>query len=186
MIFQNFRQGRIEDFYTYLYPDMLVYASSLPGGNEIAMAEDWVQDAVEKAYLNKEKFSSAAHWKAFMITCVRNKAISGIRVRTSKQNYIEYSSRQESITDDILSDYIELETRTRLFNAIATLPEELRQIFNLGFEEGLRNQEIAERLGVAVITVKKRKARMIGRLRELLGVDPTMLLLLMLLETDIS
>ncbi len=44
---------------------------------------------------------------------------------------------------------------------------------------GLRNAEIAERLGVAEITVKKRKARMLAMLRERLGPEAYLLLILL-------
>ncbi len=175
-IFLNFCRGKIDDFYSYLYPDLLIYASSRLSGNDVTTAEDLVQDAVEKAYLNAESFSSAAQWKAFIITCIRNRAISLIRKENAKGNYLNETFNSSMLTRDVMTDYIEVETRTRLFNAIATLPPELRQIFNLSFEEGLRNPEIAARLGVAEITIKKRKARLITRLRDIFGISPDLLL----------
>ena len=81
---------------------------------------------------------------------------------------------------DALHDYIELETRTRLYNAISSLPDDLRQVFNLSFEQGLRNPQIASMLGVAEITIKKRKAKLISRLRAMLGEEDRMLLLIAL------
>ena len=181
-IFLNFCRGKIDDFYSYLYPDLLIYASSLLSGNDVTTAEDLVQDAVEKAYLNAESFSSAAQWKAFIITCIRNRAISLIRKENAKGNYLNETFSPSMLTRDVMTDYIEVETRTRLFNAIATLPPELRQIFNLSFEEGLRNPEIAARLGVAEITIKKRKARLITRLRDIFGISPELLLAIKILS----
>ena len=141
-----------------------------------------MQDAVEKAYLNAESFSSAAQWKAFIITCIRNRAISLIRKENAKGNYLNETFNPSMLTRDVMTDYIEVETRTRLFNAIATLPPELRQIFNLSFEEGLRNPEIAARLGVAEITIKKRKARLITRLRDIFGISPELILAIKILS----
>lgn len=46
-----------------------------------------------------------------------------------------------------------------LFNAIHSLPDRERQIFELSFIEGLKNIEIAEQLGVSDSTVKKAKAK---------------------------
>ncbi|ROT08871.1 RNA polymerase sigma factor [Lepagella muris] len=105
-----------------------------------------------------------------------NRAISLIRKENAKGNYLNETFNSSMLTRDVMTDYIEVETRTRLFNAIATLPPELRQIFNLSFEEGLRNPEIAARLGVAEITIKKRKARLITRLRDIFGISPDLLL----------
>ena len=181
-IFLNFCRGKIDDFYSYLYPDLLIYASSRLSGNDVTTAEDLVQDAVEKAYLNAESFSSAAQWKAFIITCIRNRAISLIRKENAKGNYLNETFNPSMLTRDVMTDYIEVETRPRLFNAIATLPPELRQIFNLSFEEGLRNPEIAARLGVAEITIKKRKARLITRLRDIFGISPELILAIKILS----
>lgn len=178
IIFQEFCQGKIEGFYTYFYPDLLVYALSLSPGNDVASAEDWVQEAVEKAYYNRFSFKSPAHWKAFIITCIRNRGISAMRNRGARENYIGSMDASDMVTEDAMTDYIEVETRSRLFNAISSLPEEYRRIFHLSFEEGLKNRQIAEMLGVAEITIKKRKARMIEHLRKIFGNDPYILLLL--------
>ena len=53
---------------------------------------------------------------------------------------------------------IDQETQLLLFNAIHSLPDRERQIFELSFIEGLKNIEIAEQLGVSDSTVKKAKA----------------------------
>ncbi|MEZ3550586.1 MAG: sigma-70 family RNA polymerase sigma factor [Muribaculaceae bacterium] len=170
-IFEDFRKGRIEGFYTHVYPDILVYATSLLHGELAMRAEDFVQDAVEASYRRREEFRSAGEWKSFMIACIRNRIISWKRHCDARENYVANLDDDVVVTTDALHDYIEVETRIRLYNAIATLPEQLRQVFALSFEEGLRNSEIAARLGVAEITVKKRKARLIERLRILIGDD---------------
>ena len=61
-----------------------------------------------------------------------------------------------------------------LFNAIHSLPDRERQIFELSFIEGLKNIEIAEQLGVSDSTVKKAKAKVLEILREEL--DPRLFL----------
>jgi len=180
-IFENFCRGKIDDFYTYLYPDILVYATSLLQGEYAVKAEDFVQDAVEASYKRRDEFVSAGQWKAFMITCIRNKAISLKRHRDAYDNYVASIGDDMLFSADVLNDYIEIETRTRLYNAIAGLPEELRQVFNLSFEEGLRNPEIARRLGVAEITVKKRKHRLIENLRRVMGHDADLWIIIALI-----
>ena len=54
---------------------------------------------------------------------------------------------------------IDQETQLLLFNAIHSLPDRERQIFELSFIEGLKNIEIAEQLGVSDSTVKRRKPK---------------------------
>ena len=69
---------------------------------------------------------------------------------------------------------INQETQLLLFNAIHSLPDRERQIFELSFIEGLKNIEIAEQLGVSDSTVKKAKAKALEILREKL--DPRLFL----------
>ena len=78
---------------------------------------------------------------------------------------------------------IEQETLSLLYEAIESLPEKYRKIFDLSFEQGLRNAEIARQLEIAEITVKKRKARLIDLLKERLKgkLDDRSLELLLLL-----
>ncbi|MDE6380741.1 MAG: sigma-70 family RNA polymerase sigma factor [Muribaculaceae bacterium] len=161
----SFIEGDIEYFYTYVYADMILYASSCLPGQLSIMAEDCVQNAVEKAYGRRSDFTSAAQWKAFLITCIRNKAISYLRNSNASERYQEFVIGLGELHEDILLDYIRQETLQRLYAAIDGLPQEMRDLLEMSFEEGLKNSEIAERLGVAEITVKKRKARLIAMLR---------------------
>ena len=92
-----------------------------------------------------------------------------------------------TLIQDLSLDFIEQETITLLYEAINTLPEKYRTIFELSFEKGLKNAEIAQQLHVAEITVKKQKGRLIELLREKLKgkMDEASLgLLLYLLENQ--
>ena len=68
-----------------------------------------------------------------------------------------------------MAELIERETMRRLFVAVDSLPEPYRRIFDLSFEEGLKNREIAAMLGISESAVKKRKARMLNLLRSAIG-----------------
>ena len=77
---------------------------------------------------------------------------------------------------------IEHETLDALYAAIKSLPPNYRELLSMSFEEGLKNAEIAARLGVSEITVKKRKARMIEMLRSRLGGEIDLLTIAILLS----
>ena len=77
---------------------------------------------------------------------------------------------------------IEHEMLDALYAAIEDLPAEYRTLLRMSFEEGLKNAEIAQRLGVAEITVKKRKAKMLEMLRDKLGGNVDMVMLTFVLS----
>lgn len=179
--YRLFVDGDIGFFYSYIYPDMILYASSCLPGQLSIMAEDCVQYAVEKAYHHRTDFTSSSQWKAFLITCIRNKAISYMRNSSAAERYQEFVGNINDLHEDILLDYIRQETLQRLYAAIDALPQEMRRLLEMSFEEGLKNSEIAQRLGIAEITVKKRKARLIAMLRSAFPDDmPTAMFLLIL------
>ena len=78
---------------------------------------------------------------------------------------------------------IEQETLDLLHAAIDELPEELRQVFELNFEQGLRNAEAARLMSLSLNGFNKRKAKMISLLRNKFHDNDTMLLFITLLMT---
>lgn len=166
LTYRQFLEGDITPFYDNMYRDMLLYASSCLPGHMALMAEDCVQNAVEKAYHNRSRFESAGQWKAFLLTCIRNQAVSIYRSDNAAGNYVEFVRNSADMHEDMLLDYIRQETLSRLYRAIDALPPDMRELLELSFEKGLKTAEIAARLGVAEITVKKRKARLILMLRQ--------------------
>ena len=87
------------------------------------------------------------------------------------QRYAEHGMLSNDVEEDLLLAIIEQETYSALFSIIDSLPEKYRELFELSFEQGLKNAEVAKLLQVAEITVKKRKAKLIDIIRERLGRD---------------
>ena len=63
---------------------------------------------------------------------------------------------------------IDNESRRSVMRALAEVPIEQRQAFELAFFEGFSHSEIADQLGEPLGTVKTRIRQAVGRLRELL------------------
>ena len=161
-IFSDLKKGEISSFYEKMYPELLIYTSRLLGEDFAFLSEDCVQNAVFKAYNRSESFTSSLQWKVFLYTCVRNEAISILRKGQAQRNYI---ARNEVENEDLVLQFIEQETLTLLYEAIDKLPEKYRNLFELSFEKGLKNKEVAELFNIAESTVKKQKAKLIELLR---------------------
>ncbi len=164
-IYDDFRKGSMQLLYKSFYPALISYSGSILGQRYSFLCEDCVQESIYKAYMNRENIKDANSLKSFLYTTVRNRAISFLRKDKSQSNYLRQIETSEQ---DITADIIEKETLRKLFTAVRSLPEPFRQVFELSFEQGLKNKEIAMALGVSESAIKKRKARLLMILKKLL------------------
>ncbi|MEY8685389.1 RNA polymerase sigma factor [Bacteroides sp. AN502(2024)] len=164
-IFRDFKAGRIDTFYQKMYPQLLLYAGRHLGKDYAFLAEDCVQDAIYQTYLHKDSLASTFAFKSFLYSCIYNATISLLRHQTAKENYLSAHAKEEE-EENFLNSLIEQETLDMLWNAIEQLPSKYRELFELSFEQGLKNAEIANRLNISESAVKKRKAQFIALLRQ--------------------
>lgn len=182
-VFAEFKEGTINSFYEKMYPELIIYASRLLGSEFSFLSEDCVQDAVFQTYKQRHSFSSPFQLKAYLYTCVRNKGISILRKGKAQSNYI---AQIENYENDLSISFIEQETLTLLYEAIDALPEKYKTLFDLSFEQGLKNAEVAKILNLSEIAVKKQKSRfkslLYDRLKDKIGKEHLYLILLLLYD----
>ena len=136
-----------------------------------ALAKDLAQDAFV-GYWNR-RAEVASHEKAirnFLYTSVRNASLNALR--HEKIVHLYRSTQEAHPVDDVDIEHavIQSEVLAHIYAAIESLPESCRRISRMGYLEGLKNREIADRLGVSVNTVKTQKKRGLELLR--LRLDP--------------
>ena len=178
-IYAGFLSGQMDNFYAHVYPSLLMFAARNLGDNYAFLAEDCVQDAVYQAYERRGSFRTPNYLKSFLYQCIHNSAVSILRKHGSQQRY----SRQQAAPHepDPTTAIIEQETLDLLFTAIDQLPDDLRQVFELSFEEQLTNQEAGRRMGISESGYKKKKAKLIAMLRQRFSDDPKVQLIITLL-----
>lgn len=156
-----------------------MYASRQLGPDLSYLAEDCVQDAVMSSYTERKRLRTSMAWYAYILKCIYHSAIGLVRKHNSRNNYLE-SPENEHVTPGLEVAMLEQETLDRLHAAIESLPVKYRTLLRMSYQEGLKNAEIARRLGVAEITVKKQKAQMLMMLRDRMGDVPPYVIILVL------
>lgn len=163
-ILDDFRNGKLALLYRFIYPSLLFYARRYLPDNEAYYAEDYVQDAIFKAWKIAHRIQTLSNLKSFLYTAIRNECISHLRNIKARNRYeiwvdIDLHDNQESLI-------LDAEVAGLILNAMKTLPDDERRVLELSFFEGKKNIEIAAQLSVSDSTVKKRKARALFMLRK--------------------
>jgi len=85
---------------------------------------------------------------------IKNDIISIHRKNSARERYV----RELEDASCFANSVIDQEAQTLLYSAIEELPEKAKIVFEMSFMEGLKNVEIAEKLGLSDSSVKKYKA----------------------------
>ncbi len=168
----DFQKGKLDLLYRNVYPGLILYAIKYLGEESEFLAEDCVQNAIFSAWERRNKFDSVYTFKAFLYMAIKNDIISIHRKNSARERYV----RELEDASCFANSVIDQEAQTLLYSAIEELPEKAKIVFEMSFMEGLKNVELAEKLGLSDSSVKKYKASALDFLRKKL--EPSLFLFL--------
>lgn len=154
-----------DELFTILQPRLVNYAVRFTG--DPAAARDLVQDAYISLW---EKYGRKDSRQApsLLYTIVRNKCLNYLKRRKILENL------DPDIPDDAATLYdfdlsgspfgesLQEEYKKDLDRLIDNLPDRCREVFFLSRFKGLKNREIAEKLGISLTAVEKSIRRALG------------------------
>lgn len=124
-----------------------------------ALAEDAVSEAMLRVYKNMHKISelSSPQTAAFVVTVVKNVALTMLSRQKSESEIQDYIPSNENIEAEIL-DNIAAEEIMAVVDGIG---EEYKSVFILKYAYGMNHREIARTLGLTEnnVTVRLHRAR---------------------------
>lgn len=134
---------------------------------QLEVAEDIVQETFITVWESKKTYNSYQGFKAYLYELVQNKCTNYLKHRAVEDKYVSYVKVTEEEVDGDY-DLMQEEIYRELYIAIRELPGKCRRVFELHLE-GKKNDEIAEILGISVLTVKSHKQNAIHFLKERVG-----------------
>lgn len=135
------------------------------------MAEDTVHDVFLKIWENREKLSQIDNLNAYLYRMAHNHAYTGFR-RRAKETLIlaELKKEQTGIVDfEGLDSIIHKEVREFIQEAIGKLTPQQKLVFLMSRRDGLKHEEIAQKLNISIFTVKNHMVEALRFLREEVG-----------------
>ncbi|NSL87390.1 RNA polymerase sigma factor [Chitinophaga solisilvae] len=154
-------------FFNNYYPPLCLFATRLIG--ETGAAEDIAGESFVKLWDRRTDFQTEQNIKAFLYITTRNACMDFYR---KSQRQAQSKKDLTYIIGDDMEDETVMENEMiraavlgEIYKEIENLPLRARQIFKLSYIDGMKNQEIADEMGIAINTVKNQKARAIQLLR---------------------
>lgn len=140
--------------------------------NDLFIAEDIVQDVFIQVWDKREQLHKINSIRAYLFTSVFNKATTYINHKKIEENYQKqkletsgldfyYQQMVNCVSESILT--LELEQQIR--DAINEMAPQCRKVFLMSREQGLKNREIAEQLGVTVKAIENHMKKALTMLR---------------------
>lgn len=130
-------------------------------------AEDAVHDVFLKLWTNRERLTEIENLNAYIFRMAQNHAYNGLR-KIAKETLVmaeleKGSYYESSDPDDLL---VRKEIREFIHDAIEKLTPQQKEVYRLSREQGLKHEEIAQRLNISVLTVKKHMSDALHFLRK--------------------
>lgn len=157
-----------EDVYRYLheqyYDTLLKFATAYLKSRE--ESEEIVSDILFKLWEHKHKIADIQHLRLYLFTAVRNRCLTFLSKQKKERDvFVDLS---ENITEfeynpeDLM---ITSELAKRIQTAVEKLPPRCRTIYKMIREEGQRNKDVAQQLGISVNTIDVQLALALKRIR---------------------
>lgn len=166
------KEGNIEAFETLFrkyYEPLCNWAFNFV--KDADTAEEIVQDFFFNYWKNREVVNIRVSVKAYLYSAVRNASLKYLEKQEVQRRYAKRilgeSPREEVV---LITDEMDArELQKEIDQALASLPERCRVIFKMSRYEGLKYQDIADKLSVSVKTVEADMTRTLKILRKRLA-----------------
>lgn len=132
-----------------------VYGFALKLTRAQSMAEEIVQDVFMKVWINREAMATVDYFSSYLYTITRNHTFNLMK-RVALEAHAKSALGKElsEAHRETEEAFIEKESRQILNQAIDRLPPQQRMVYSLCYQQGLKYEEVAQRLNISRLTVK--------------------------------
>jgi RNA polymerase sigma factor (sigma-70 family) len=170
MLFRAFQDGETGAekivFQRYFKP-VCIYAERITGDRD--STEDIVIESFQRAWERRLTFPTIDDFRRFLYRIVTNACLT--RNTTRRQHELAHgevrhlNAQDQELGSAYEREALRAELLQEIYLEVEGLPERCRTIFKAIFNEGLSHEQVAERLGIDIQTVRSQKARAIGLIR---------------------
>jgi len=176
----NIEKKQFEELFRCHYSELCSYANVFM--QDLEDAEEIVQDIFVNFWNNRKEIQVVSSYRAYLFSSVKNSCLNKkkhilIREKYKEQNELELNQNSENPE----TKFYKTELEQKIREAIDKLPLKRREIFILSRYDGLKYQEIADKMGISIKTVENQMGSALKFLRIEL-IDYIILFLLIFLK----
>jgi RNA polymerase sigma-70 factor (ECF subfamily) len=146
-----------------------IYSLGMHLTRDTYMARELVQDIFEKLWKKRDTLPSIGNFPAYIKAMVRNTTNNHLKRMAHERLILQRMASDQPLGEFSTDAAMEQGHFRRLLQeAIDRLSPRTREVYLLSRSEGLRNAQIAEKLGISIYTVKEHLAKALASIREFL------------------
>ncbi len=158
-------QHAFERIFTRFYRPLCAYAYQFLSDRD--EAEEVVQAAMISFWEKRTSIAIETSLQSYLFRMVRNACLNVIKHQKVKQQHAAYALQTGHTAHDAIAQTLGAqELESRIGQAMRTLPEQCRLVFQLSRFEELKYQEIADQLNISIKTVENHMGKALRLMRE--------------------
>jgi len=154
IVWQQIRQRNMPAFESYYKEHLKEYfLVAYKFVRSVPISQEIVNDVFLKIWEDAGKIVIESSLRAYIYKAVVNRSINALNKQEKEQQH----RRALALQPQAFYEEKQLETnelKVQLYKAIDNLPDQCKKVFQLSRFEGLKQQEIADKLGISIKTVK--------------------------------
>ena len=170
-IIRRIRQGdkrEFEQLFRSSYASLVRYAQTIVRDHDTS--EEIVQELFFRLWQDRESLKIESSLRGYLFRSVHNRALHYIEhLRVVEKHAGEAAAVAETVSEPVTDAIYYSELQARVARVLERLPERCSEIFRLSRFEGLKYNEIAERLSVSMKTVEANMGRALKEFRKALA-----------------
>lgn len=159
------RNKVVFDFiFHYYYAGLCAYCERITGNQQTA--EDIVQELFVTLWIKHQQIHINSSLKNYLFTAVKNRSLDYLKSEQRKSQKLGTLAKEQELPENLSSLWFaEAELQAIIEKSLKKLPPRCREIFELSRFQGMKNQEIADKLGLSKRTVELQVSNALKHLR---------------------